>query len=186
MKIAVSGSIGSGKSTVAAYIRDKGYDVFDCDEVNRRLLEKGEEGYREAEKAFPMCFDENGLDKRKLSAIVFADEKEKEKLESILHPLILKRLFERKDDPLFAEVPLLFEAGWDKYFDLNLLVVTDEDLLIERLILRGLSKDEAFARLGSQMSVEEKIKRADKIIYNNGSLDDLYRLVDDWLEEILC
>lgn len=186
MKIAVSGSIGSGKSTVAAYIRDKGYDVFDCDEVNRRLLEKGEEGYREVEKAFPMCFDENGLDKRKLSAIVFADEKEKEKLESILHPLILKRLFERKDDPLFAEVPLLFEAGWDKYFDLNLLVVTDEDLLIERLILRGLSKDEAIARLGSQMSAEEKIKRADKIIYNNGSLDDLYRLVDDWLEEILC
>ena len=103
-----------------------------------------------------------------------------------MHPLILKRLFERKDDPLFAEVPLLFEAGWEKYFDTSLLVVTDEDLLIERLILRGLSKEEAAARLKSQMSVTEKIKRADKIIYNNGSLDDLYRLVDDWLEEILC
>ena len=186
MKIAVSGSIGSGKSTVAAYIREKGYDVFDCDEVNRKLLEKGEEGYREVQKAFPMCFDEESLNKEKLSAIVFADEEKKKQLEAIMHPLILKRLFERKDDPLLAEVPLLFEAGWEKYFDTSLLVVTDEDLLIERLILRGLSKEEAAARLKSQMSVAEKIKRADKIIYNNGSLDDLYRLVDDWLEEILC
>ena len=106
--------------------------------------------------------------------------------DSCLHPLILKAMFDRKDDPLFAEVPLLFEAGWDVYFDHNLLVVTDEEKLIERLIERGLSRQEAYARLNKQMPTEEKIKRADKIIYNNGSMEDLYRLVDDWLEEILC
>ncbi|MBQ1483423.1 MAG: dephospho-CoA kinase [Erysipelotrichaceae bacterium] len=186
MRIAISGSIGSGKSMVAAYLREKGYDVFDCDEVNRRLLEKGEEGYLEVMKAFPMCFDGGELDKKKLSSLVFNDPKEKEKLESIMHPLILKKLFEREDDPLFAEVPLLFEAGWEKYFDTDLLVVTDEQILVERLVLRGLSREEAHERLRNQMSVAEKIKRADKIIYNNGSLNDLYRSVDDWLEEVLC
>ncbi|MBO5526515.1 MAG: dephospho-CoA kinase [Erysipelotrichaceae bacterium] len=64
--------------------------------------------------------------------------------------------------------------------------MTDEEKLIERLIERGLSRQEAYARLNKQMPTEEKIKRADKIIYNNGSMEDLYRLVDDWLEEILC
>ncbi len=185
-KIAVSGSIGSGKSMVCAHLRERGFDVFDCDETNRRLLEPGEKGYLAIEKAFPMCFEDGKLDKKKLSSIVFENEEEKKKLEGIMHPLILEKMFERKDDPLFAEVPLLFEANWDIYFDETLLVVTDETLLLERLVLRGLSKEEAIARLKNQMSVAEKIKRADKIIYNNGSLEDLYKLVDDWLEDILC
>ena len=102
-----------------------------------------------------------------------------------MHPLILAQLNERDDDPLFAEVPLLFEAGWEIYFDLNVIVVTDFDLLIERLAERGMTENEAIRRLTAQMDISEKIKRADKIIYNNGSLTDLYRLVDDWLAEIL-
>ena len=103
-----------------------------------------------------------------------------------MHPLILKRLQERKEDPLFAEVPLLFETGWDEYFDHNLLIVTDLDLLIERVGERGMSKDELLKRLDAQMSVEEKAKRADKIIYNNGSLEQLYSYVEEWLKEIIC
>ncbi len=185
MKIAVSGSIGSGKSTVCLYLREKGYDVFDCDEVNRALLEEGEAGWLAVKEAFPDCFDEGGLNKRRLSARVFNDEGEKKKLEGIMHPLILAKLNERDDDPLFAEVPLLFEAGWEVYFDRNLLVVTDFDLLIDRLMERGMAIEEAKSRLSAQMDISEKIKRADKIIYNNGSLTDLYRLVDDWLDEIL-
>lgn len=185
MKIAVSGSIGSGKSTVCQYLREKGYDVFDCDEVNRELLEEGKAGWLAVKEAFPDCFDEGSLNKGKLSARIFGDENEKRKLESIMHPLILAQLNERDDDPLFAEVPLLFEAGWEIYFDLNVIVVTDFDLLIERLAERGMTENEAIRRLTAQMDISEKIKRADKIIYNNGSLTDLYRLVDDWLAEIL-
>lgn len=186
MKIAVTGSIGSGKSMVCQYLARKGYSLFDCDEENRKLLEKGEEGYLAIREAFPECFDGEELNKKKLASIVFDDEKEKRKLEGICHPLILKRLMERKEDPLFAEVPLLFEAGWEKYFDHDLLVVTDYDLLMERLQERGLSLEEAKERFSRQMSVEEKIKRADKIIYNNGSLDELYERVDEWLEELKC
>ncbi len=186
MKIAITGSIGSGKSMVCQYLAFKGYDVFDCDYENRKLLEKDQEGYLRIKEAFPDCFDAQELNKKKLASVVFNNEEARKELEGIMHPLILKRLFEREDDPLFAEVPLLFEVDWDVYFDHNLLVVTDYDLLIERLQERGLSAKEAMERLNDQMSVEEKAKRADKIIYNNGSLNDLYQLIDEWLNELKC
>ncbi|MBQ6493674.1 MAG: dephospho-CoA kinase [Erysipelotrichaceae bacterium] len=186
MKVAVSGSIGSGKSVVCEYLVQKGYAVFSCDEVNRHLLDKGEEGYLKVKEIFPECFSEDELDRKKLAELIFADEEKRKILECIMHPLILKRLQERKEDPLFAEVPLLFETGWDEYFDHNLLIVTDLDLLIERVGERGMSKDELLKRLDAQMSVEEKAKRADKIIYNNGSLEQLYSYVEEWLKEIIC
>jgi dephospho-CoA kinase len=186
MKISISGSIGSGKSMACEYLRSKGFDVFDCDRENSILLQKGQEGYKQVKEAFPEAFADNELDKKILSDLVFSDDKKRKKLEEIMHPLILKKMMERKDDPLFAEVPLLFESGWEKYFDRNLLIVVDEKIAIERLIERGLDKKEAKRRLKAQMSVVEKIKRADKIIYNNDSLSDLYRQIDEWLKEILC
>ncbi len=186
MRIAVSGGIGSGKSTVCDYLREKGYDVFDCDACNRKLLEEGQEGYLKVREAFPDCFRGDVLDKKELSKKIFEDPKEKERLEAIMHPLILKEMDRRKDDPLFAEVPLLFEAGWDRYFDTNLLVVSRQSIALERLKERGVSPADARRRLKSQMSVREKIKRADKIIYNNGSLQDLHVLVDEWLGELPC
>ena len=103
-----------------------------------------------------------------------------------MHPLILEKLLKRKDNPLFAEVPLLFEVNWDKYFDCNVLIVTDEKILKERLINRGLDIIDIENRLKNQMSVKEKIKRADKIIYNNGSLAMLYSYIDEWLDSIIC
>ena len=186
MKIAISGSIGSGKSEACNYLKSLGFDIFDCDEENRVLLEKGNEGYLEVEKHFPECFDERGLDKKKLSSLIFSDEKKRKELEGIMHPLILKRLNERKDDPLFAEVPLLFESGWDQYFDHNILVVSDEKILFERLLQRGLDEKEIISRLKAQMSVEEKKKRADIIINNNGTLEEMYESIDECLKVILC
>ena len=186
MRIAITGSIGSGKTVACEYLRLKGYDVFDCDKENAILLEENNKGYNEVLKAFPECFINEELDKKALADIVFSDRKKKKTLEDIMHPLILEKMNNRQDDPLIAEVPLLFEADWDKYFDVNILIVTDIDLVLERLIERGLDEKEAKRRLKNQMSVEEKIKRADKIIYNNGSLTDLYQAIDEVLEEVLC
>lgn len=185
LRIAVTGTIGSGKSAVCAYLREKGYDVFDCDAVNRELLEPGNDGYKAVRKVFPECFHDEELDKKALSQEVFQDPEKRLILESLLHPLILKELKEREDDPLFAEVPLLFEAGWDRYFDLKILVVSDDETVCERLRQRGLSEDEIRGRLNAQMPAAEKMKRADKIIYNNDSLSALYRVIDELLEEIL-
>lgn len=185
MKIAISGSIGSGKSEACNYLRKKGYDVFDCDLENSKLLRKSSKAYSKLKEAFPESFINDKLEKKKLASIVFSNKKRKKQLESIMHPLILEKLLKRKDNPLFAEVPLLFEVNWDKYFDCNVLIVTDEKILKERLINRGLDIIDIENRLKNQMSVKEKIKRADKIIYNNGSLKDLYKEIDKFLKEVL-
>ena len=180
MKIAITGTIGSGKSTVAAYLRDKGYFVFDCDEVNRELLSSGV-----LIDYFPECYENGLLNKKKLANIVFSDENKRLLLESIMHPLILERMKKEsgKHDPFFAEVPLLFEVKWDKYFDEILLVVVDEKIALERLVDRGLSIEESKQRIKSQMSTKEKIERSDVIIYNDSSLFSLYEKIDGWLSK---
>ena len=185
-KIAITGTIGSGKTMVSEYLISKGYDVFNCDLENAKLLLPNNAGYLKVKEVFPDCFINDELDKAKLAAIVFNDENEKKKLEDIMHPLILAELFKRADDPLFAEVPLLFEVNWDQYFNHNLLVISEEDIIRERLLAKGYLDSEIDERLKNQMAVSEKIKRADKIIYNNGSLSDLYQEIDNWLLEILC
>ena len=180
MKIAITGTIGSGKSTVASYLRNKGYFVFDCDEVNRELLNSDV-----LIDYFPECYDDDLLDKKKLANIVFNDEKKRLLLESIMHPLILKRMEEesKKHDSFFAEVPLLFEVNWDKYFDMVLLVVVDEAIALNRLMNRGLSIEESKQRIKNQMSIKEKIERSDVIIYNDSSLFSLYEKIDRWLSK---
>ena len=182
MKIAITGTIGSGKTEVSNHLRKLGYDVFDCDEVNRKLL--NERGYELLHDSFPECFEGELLNKKTLADIVFSDTEKKAKLESIMHPIILEELSNRKDDPLFAEVPLLFETGWDKYFDENILIICKEETAIERLKLRGFTELEAKNRINNQMPVREKIKKATRIIYNNGSLDELYELIDNCLKDI--
>lgn len=182
MKIAITGTIGSGKTEVANYLRDKGYDVFDCDEINRQIL--NENAYELLKDDFIDCFDNEVLNKQKLADVIFNDEEKKHRLESLLHPLILDKLMQRDDEILFAEVPLLFESQWDQYFDRNILVICDRDIAIERLINRGISSDEANRRINNQMPVQEKIKKADRIIYNNGSLSDLHKVIQNYLDEL--
>lgn len=184
MKVAITGSIGSGKSEVCNYLRECGYDVFDCDKVNKDILDQS--AYELLYDDFKDCFDNNILNKQKLANLVFANKQAKDKLESIMHPLILKELLNRQDDPLFAEVPLLFESNWEKYFDESILIIANEKDIVERLINRGLDKEDAINRLKNQMSVVEKAKKATRIIYNNGTLSDLYSLIDCYLKDIKC
>ncbi|MBQ6125745.1 MAG: dephospho-CoA kinase [Erysipelotrichaceae bacterium] len=96
MKIAITGTIGSGKTVVSDYLRSKGYDVFDCDRVNAQLLEENRKGYVAVKKLFPECFDGNSLDKKALAKAVFSDPEKKKKLEDAMHPLILKELKKKK------------------------------------------------------------------------------------------
>lgn len=179
-KIAISGTIGSGKSTVLNYLKSKGYFVFSCDEYNAFLLNKGQEGYIKIQEQFPEAFIKGELDKKALSKIVFNNPLQRERLESIMHPLIIAEMLRLRDlfEIYFAEVPLLFENNLEKYFDLSLLIVTDEHKALERLQKRGLDYDSAKQRILNQMPQEIKMKRADEIIYNNGSLADLYNQVD--------
>lgn len=182
-KIAISGTIGSGKSTVLKYLREKGYGVFLCDEYNAYLLEKNNEGYLKIKEHFPEVFIGDELDKKALSTIVFKDKTKKTLLENIMHPLIIAEMLRQRDENevFFAEVPLLFEINLEHYFDISLLIVTKEDLAIERLSKRGFDYQSAKMRIDNQMPVEIKMKRADEIIYNDGSLLDLYKQIDEFL-----
>ena len=181
-KIAIAGTIGSGKSEVSRYLNNLGYDVFDCDKENKDILDKY--SYNLLSYHFPDCFENKKLNKKKLSDDVFNNKDNKEILEAIMHPLILGRLIARNDDLLFVEVPLLFEANWQGYFDESLLIICDKEIAINRLINRGLSLDDAERRIASQMPVEEKIKKANRIIYNNGSLEELHEEIDKYLKEL--
>ena len=133
---------------------------------------------------FHECYENSLLNKKKLADSVFNDEKKRLLLESIMHPLILERMEEEsgKHDPFFAEVPLLFEVNWDKYFDEVLLVVVDEDIALRRLLDRGISIEESKQRIKNQMSIKEKIERSDVIIYNDSSLFSLHEKIDGWLK----
>ncbi len=183
-RIAITGTIGAGKSTCSIYLRQLGYYVFDCDEENRRLLENNQAGDLLIRKYFPEVYVDDILDKTLLAKLVFSDKKKKEELESLLHPLIIKEMLKQAEehDLFFAEVPLLFESKLEKYFDRSLLIGLDKDKTIDRLIERGMKREDALRRLSSQLPLEEKIKRADDFISNDKSLADLYDSIDIWLD----
>lgn len=190
MKIAISGTIGSGKSTVSNYLRSLGFKVFDCDAANRELLIKGNKGYRALVSNFNNILDEElAIDKTKLSSLVFNNQEALNKLNSIMHPLILEAMLESaKDQEIFiAEVPLLFETEFKNYFDYKLLIVCDEAIAIKRLAKRGFDEASAKARIKHQMSVEAKKKLADEVIYNNEDEASLYLKIYEWIERMkLC
>lgn len=183
MRIAITGSIGSGKSTACEYIAELGYTVLDCDKINAEIL--NDRAYELLNDDFCDCFLDRKLDKNKLSSIVFSNIEKRKKLESILHPEILKVIEKNNNDPLFVEVPLLFEVNWEKYFDCNILITCDENKAIDRLILRGLNRDEAIRRINNQMPVNQKIKKANIIIYNNSNPQNLAISIDNLLNDLL-
>lgn len=186
--IAITGTMASGKSTVLKYLKDLGYDTYDCDSINYNLQQINQKGYNEIVKQFgDHILDENkNINRKKLASIIFSNEKEKEKLESIMHPLILEKLNDIKNnikELTFIEVPLLYELNWEKYFDEDWLVISEKSNLIERCIQnRNMNINQIEERIKTQMSVEDKIKRAKVIINNNSTLDDLYNKINELIE----
>lgn len=188
--VAVTGTIGSGKSTVCSYLRRLGFVVDDCDEINRQLLDVGELGYQKVIAVFEGIAEKGRpIDKTALANVVFSDPERLLHLQNILHPLIKERLIERmkKDGCYIAEVPLLFETDFYRLFNYKVLIVCDEKIAVERLERRGLTNEMARSRIKRQMPVEEKMQYSDYIIYNNGTEDELYEQVDRFLKEVkLC
>lgn len=183
MRIAITGTIGSGKSLVGEYLQSKDFYVFDCDKYNKYLIENDKDVFNSIFNEFPECIDHLAINKKKLADIVFKDKNKREILENILHPLILAKLIEesKKHDLFFAEVPLLFEKNMQKNFDLSILIVSNEKISRLRLAEKGYSQEEIDNRQLSQLPVQEKIKKADEIIYNNGSCRDLFKEIDKLL-----
>lgn len=151
-RIAVTGGIGSGKSTVLALLKERGFPVFSCDEIYAKLCT--ETSYLTSLSAlFPDCFQDNVLDRSLLSKKVFSDREALEKLNALSHPLVMRRLLcEMQPFPLsFAEVPLLFEGGYASAFDGVIAVLREKHARVRSVMERsGLSEEDVLARMAQQ------------------------------------
>ncbi len=154
MKIALTGGIGSGKSTVAEMIAEEGFPVFSCDDIYKRLSEDTEYA-KKIETAFPGTTGEGKINKVKLSQIVFHDKRALKKLDSIAHPLVMEKLEKQMNEAqsslVFAEVPLLFEGNFEDRFDKILVVLREKKDRIAAVAKRdGLNESSVIARINSQ------------------------------------
>lgn len=185
-KIAITGGIGSGKSTVSAILKRKGFNVYSCDEIYSELIKDSAFIKMLSDEFGDILSGDNSLDRKKLSAIVFSDAKKLERLNNITHPAIYQRMFEVAKDNggvNFFEVPLLFEDSAQDLFDEVIVVLRDTEKRIEEVIRRdNLSREEVEQRIKSQINYEKSDFAKYYVIHNNGDFANL----DKQLDKILC
>lgn len=196
IKIAITGGIGSGKNIVAAKLCALGCKIFDSDTIVHELYENDASLKREIIAVFgKSVIDEKGtIIRSKLAAAAFSDEKNLERLNSIVHPRVkeyLEMIFSRLDDEHFSGcvavmVPLLVEAGMTRDFDRVILVSADEEKRIERCMTRSrLSMQEIKSRMHFQLNDADKSQYADFIVDNNGSIENTEQQVEHIYNEII-
>lgn len=193
MIIGLTGGIATGKSTVARLLAARGLTVIDADQVAREVVQPGEEALNDIVHLFgeDMLQEDGTLDRKRLGKRIFGDSEARKQLEAILHPRIRKRMMEKiqnalktHHDPIIVDVPLLFETGWDRLTDANIVVTAPPDVQLKRLMARDtLSEEEAKQRIQAQWPLEEKVKRADWVIDNHGDLNFLNHEVDRLIEQ---
>ncbi len=191
--IGLTGGIGCGKSTVSDYLKDKGYFVIDADRIARNLTTE-----KPVIKAIATAFgkkvliSDTELNRAELAKIVFSDKVKLRELEAITHPIVIKRIKKqiaeakaRAEQLIFLDAPLLFEVHLDELCDKNWLITLSEDVQIARIQQRGgIDIKQIKQRIAAQMSTEEKIKRSDIVINNDGTLAELYVKIECVLREL--
>ena len=186
-KIAITGGIGSGKSAVCRILKERGYPVFSCDEINRTLL--SEKSYLDGLCAlFPACVKDGKLNKTALSALVFSDKEALKTLNAYAHPRISERLrrdMEGAEKTCFAEVPLLFESGMTKQFDCAIVILRNKEERIRAVVTRdGLTAEQAEARMKQQFDYDGPLPDGCLAIENDGDEAALREKVNDVLEAL--
>ena len=186
--IGITGSMGSGKSEIARYLRNK-YPVLDCDQVNADLLKKGNLGYQKLKEMNIVELDSQGqIIKESLASYMFSSEQNRKCVEAILHPLIFEKMHEwiqnQDKSIVFVEMPILFEISAQDHFDSIWCVVADLDVALSRLqTYRNFTREQALARLVSQMNPEEKMAKSDIVLQNNGTVEQLHKQIEEALKE---
>ncbi|KAG6427534.1 hypothetical protein SASPL_111780 [Salvia splendens] len=181
--VGLTGGIGSGKSTVSNLFKAHGIPVVDADVVARNVLKKGTGGWRKVVAAFgnEILLPSGEVDRPKLGQIVFNDPDKRQLLNRLLAPYIstgilleVFKLWLKGCKTITLDVPLLFEANMDKWTKPIIVVWVDPQTQLERLMSRdGTTAEEANSRINAQMPLDLKKTKADVVIDNSGSLDDL-------------
>ena len=192
--IGLTGGIASGKSTIANMLKNEGITVIDADVESRLAVEQGEEAYDHIVNHFSksILLEDGSINRAKLGEIIFNNKEERMKLNEIVHPAVRKRMLQKKESAenngeaiIIMDIPLLFESKFTELVDKTLLVFVDEDIQLQRLMERNhYSKQEALARIHSQMPLADKKRLADVVIDNNGSLEQtelqLKNVLSEW------
>ena len=193
LRVGLTGGIGSGKSTVACLLKERGAVVTSADEVARDVVSPGSDGLAAvvAEFGDGILAPDGSLDRSALGRLVFSDDLRRARLEEILLPLIAAEAWARMDtvpagQVVVYDVPLLVEGQMQDMFDLVIVVEADLELRLERLSERGMNRDEALARIAVQATDEERRGVADVIVSTSGAIEDLSAEVDRlWSTRIL-
>jgi dephospho-CoA kinase len=193
LRIGLTGGIGSGKSTVSTLLAARGALIVDADRIAREVVEPGTPGLARIVETFGpgVLGDDGALDRAALAAVVFADPQARQRLDAIVHPLVRARTAELvaaapPDAVVVNDVPLLVETGQAPSYDLVLVVEADTPTRISRLVQRGLTADDARARIAAQASDEQRRAVADVVLDNSGTPEQLAEQVDRfWAERVL-
>ena len=187
--IGLTGNIASGKSTVAALLRDKGAEIIDADLLAREAVAPGTAGFDAVVERFgkEVVAADGSLDREALRNRVFASESDRDALNAIIHPIVgklrmkqFRRARKRGAPVIVSDIPLLYEVGLAHLFDGVILVHASEQTRLDRLEnIRGLDEETAKAMMDSQLPSEEKRSSATWVIDNDGALDQLALQVDD-------
>ncbi len=178
--IGLTGGVGTGKSTCAAFLRARSLPVVDTDDLARQFVEPGQEALAEVAATFGSAIlDSQGrLKRRELARRVFNDAEARRRLEAILHPRIREAwwsrmsIWQREGRPVgVVVIPLLFETGAEAEVDVVLCVACSAATQLKRLVARGWSAEETTRRIAAQLPLETKMARADFVIWNEAGLD---------------
>ena len=196
--LGLTGGIACGKSSASAFLAGMGAEVIDADRISRAVTAPGGEALPAIMREFgPGVFDAEGrLDRRELGRLVFADDAQRRRLEGIIHPLVQQQTFQRIRELDAAgvscavlDVPLLYETGMDVLCDeVWLLAVPHEEQLRRVMERDSLSEEQALERIESQMPMEEKQARCDRVIWTNRSIQltqlELEALWQQWIKKV--
>ena len=190
LRVGLTGGLASGKSTVAGWLRDAGFQVVDADRLVAELHQPGGEGAEAVRALFgpEMLNEQGGVDHTKVAARVFQDPQARLALESAVHPLVRKKFEELADkvhqDVIILEAALLVEAGYAPDFDLIVTVEAPCELRYKRAVSRGLDPDSARARILAQGDGDQRRNAAHRILDNSGGLEHLRHQADELMGEL--
>ncbi|QKG26734.1 dephospho-CoA kinase [Actinomadura verrucosospora] len=192
LKVGLTGGIGSGKSEVSARLDERGAVVIDADKIAREVVEPGTPGLAAvvAEFGEDVLLPSGGLDREKVGRIVFADAERLAALNAIVHPLVGERMQELMDAApadviVVYDVPLLVENGLAGMYDVVVVVDAPEETQLDRLTSRrGMTEEDARARMANQATRDQRRAVATHVIDNSGTLDDLKSQVDTLWETL--